>query len=171
MHTFKHLELKTVCAEPPRQPNLMYPITGSIGLAEVVKTYVKLRNDMRLEKAPGVIDITGGTTGFSDVLTYTTTIKAGITPTVELKSAVGEFRLKNASITGSADRVDLHKITIAIATTAQAAQIPKGFIGTRRMAAPGAAGNAAPVILELNTLRDRDDDVKTNLETLRQLIQ
>ncbi|MEQ1713251.1 MAG: hypothetical protein ABL908_17880, partial [Hyphomicrobium sp.] len=165
LHTFDELHDKTTCTDPIPRENLVYPITGQVGLGEIVSTYSRLRRETSLQ---GNQSFNGAV--FSDKLNYTTTLKAGIRPTIELKSVAGAFRLTKGTIDGAADRTDVHKVTIAISTKAAGKETTKSFTGLsiRRVATPGAAGDAAAVVNELDRLRNRDDDLKT-LETLRVL--
>lgn len=86
-----------------RDKNLIYPITGSIGLRSVVKTFVAIG------------DQGGGKESFVDTLSFTTTITASITPTVKLNAVSNSFRLVSATGNLSADRTDFHKVKISLA--------------------------------------------------------
>jgi hypothetical protein len=125
-----------------------YPITGDIGLEEVVKTYVRLA-DLRIfqpprrgstndaaDSAQGAAPTgrpksggSGGSGGgrdrtqsgqgreiyeFTDELTFTTSFNGGITPTLQLKPVVNDFRLTQASASVGASREDVHSVTIAL---------------------------------------------------------
>jgi hypothetical protein len=97
------------CSPEAVRANWAYPITGATGMAEVVQSYVKLSRLAGLGKATFPQNV------FSDQLTFTTTLTAGVKPTLTLNSVAGTFRLTNASITGTADRMDVHDVTIAFA--------------------------------------------------------
>jgi hypothetical protein len=89
--------------------NIVYPITGRIGVQEVFETFVRLDSD-----------IEGGLGGdahrFSDELTFTTTVGAGVTPGILLDPLPARsFRLLNASATTSVSRIDFHRVTLAVA--------------------------------------------------------
>ena len=93
------------------QPNLVYPITGSTGMAEVVRTYIEL--EIMTDLAP-----TGSgreTVTFSDDLDFTTTLEIGGFIDVDLKTVVGSLRLTKASVTGSALRKDVHSVKVVLA--------------------------------------------------------
>ena len=83
-------------------------------MAEVVRTYVRIESlsDLRPDK-PG--DVTFDNVIFSDVLKFNTTLNAGVTPTLELSSPVGKFKLTDAKLTASAKRSDLHDVIVALA--------------------------------------------------------
>jgi hypothetical protein len=93
----------------PEGKNLAYPITGSIGLAEVVDTYARLERMTNLA-APAGTDIPT----FADSLSFTTTLSTGVTPHLVL-TPVRHFRLTDANLGLSAQRVDTHNVTLAIA--------------------------------------------------------
>lgn len=134
---------------PPRGPNRKYPIAGSIGLKEVINTYVKLNELTHLVTAgggggregregggdqqpgegrgksgrsgfiaftdPGPEDLPETVTIFSDKLTFTTKLVGGLKPSVKLSPVKGRFRLAEAAADLSADRTDVHKVTVAMA--------------------------------------------------------
>jgi hypothetical protein len=165
LNTFDELHHKSTCLDPVERAKFVYPISGRIGLEEIVSTYTRLRRETTLRE-----NKTFEGAVFSDKLTYTTNLKIGVKPTIELKSIAGSFRLNKGTVDGTADRVDVHKVTIAISTTKagqEASSGARGFI-VRRAVSPGSTGDAAAVVDELDRLRNRDDDLKT-LETLRLL--
>ncbi len=95
------------------RPNLIYPITGSIGIAEVVRTYIELETMTELktvgwEQEKEMI-------AFSDELEFTTKFNAGANAELKFETAVGSLRLTKASLSGSATRKDIHKVTVSLA--------------------------------------------------------
>ena len=94
---------------------------------EVVRTYVGLERLTTLAAppdaatpAPDTIDPPGPAPAtpvvFSDVLTFTTKLGAGIRPTLTLVAGgVGSFKLTGASIFGDATRTDIHELTVVLA--------------------------------------------------------
>jgi len=87
----------------PRDKNLLYPITGSIGLGKVVETFVEISEQG------------GGKDSFVDTLTFTTTIGGSLGPSVKINPVPNSFRLVSATATIAADRTDVHKVTISLA--------------------------------------------------------
>jgi hypothetical protein len=102
--------------EPPG-PNVIYPITGSTGMGEVVQTYIELealtRFEIAGERPTGAKD--KDLVLFSDKLDFTTTLEAGATTEWTFSTSVGTLRLTKASLSGSALRKDIHSVTVAIA--------------------------------------------------------
>ena len=88
----------------PRQPNILYPITGSIGLDKAVNTFLAVASQGG-----------GGDTGFVDTLTFTTVVTGNIHPSITLNPVPASFRLVSAETTLTATRTDLHMVTISLA--------------------------------------------------------
>lgn len=99
------------CLPEATRANWAYPITGATGMAEVVRSYIRLQLLTGLAKDP-IPKFTD--TVFSDALAFTTHLTAGIAPKLELNAGVGSFRLTHASVTGSATRDDVHNVTVAL---------------------------------------------------------
>jgi hypothetical protein len=130
------------CSAAAQQANWLYPITGATGMAEVVQSYLKLQLLTDLKN-------TGGThfddAVFSDALTYTTILSAGINPTLELKAGVGSLRLTKASITGTAKRMDQHDVTVALSFDETKAPTNAMRMAARR--ARNAWSEVSPVVI------------------------
>ena len=173
----------------PRRPgaNLAYPISGSLQVDEVVRTYIRLERMSDLddpeEQDPEAAFIkasekkTGGV--FSEHLEFKTTLTAGATPTLKLSAVTGSFRLTNATVQGEVKRDDVHSLIIVFAQApnfkdenekvrgARAAR--KKLIGKDKKVVRGARAEAAlaqasseharnRVALELVRLRNLLDD-------------
>lgn len=80
----------------------LYPITGSIGLKEVLSTYFLLYTTR--DKV----------TDFTDELTFTTTLSATANPSLTLVPMGKKFQLANADASFDNSRSDIHKVTIAL---------------------------------------------------------
>jgi len=100
--TFEELERLPACFGNDRE-NRTYPITGRIGLDEVVRTYFALDRDGTELRS------------FSDQVAFTTTIGGSIKPRVELNPLAGQLRLTETSGSLVANRTDVHKVRIIIA--------------------------------------------------------
>ena len=96
----------------PRPANIVYPLTGSIGVdplygsigvGRVVETFID-------------IDGQGGAKdNFVDTLTFTTSVGGGATAAVQLDPVPNQFRPVSGSASIGATRVDIHKLTISLA--------------------------------------------------------
>jgi len=112
------------------RPNLIHPITGSTGMAEVVRTYIELEaltdlGALRERPVAGKKEIVA----FSDKLDFTTTLEAGATTDWEFSTKVGTLRLTKASLAGSALRKDLHSVTAALARDDVDPDLPESAAG------------------------------------------
>jgi hypothetical protein len=94
------------CPRPWPQPlapvNFVYPLTGSIGVGAVVKTFID-------------IDEQGGAKdSFVDTLTFTTVASGGANAALTLQPVTNQFRLVGATAVASASRQDIHKLTLSL---------------------------------------------------------
>jgi hypothetical protein len=86
-----------------RDKDLVYPITGSIGMTKAIHTFIELSEQGGAEKF------------FTDTLTFTTSVSASITPKLTLSPVPNSFRLVSLDGNASAARTDVHKVTISLA--------------------------------------------------------
>ena len=101
------LEREDYCIDAPKpRKHWVYPITGNIGLAEVIGTYIT------------IVDSTKVVGTFTDKLTFTTKLFGGVKPEVVLSQFVPKkLRIASADIDVNADRTDVHEVRIAITDT------------------------------------------------------
>lgn len=90
--------------------NIDYPITGDIGIAEFVETYIQL-NDFGTGNKFG--SLTGPET-YQDTLTFTTTLNASLEPSLELDGVDKSFRLTEFSGAFGAERTDVHQVLMKL---------------------------------------------------------
>jgi hypothetical protein len=96
----------TPTGRPPFEPQPergVYPITGSVGLARAVTSFLKI------SVQEGALDT------FTDELTFTTTFDGKVGGAVTLTPVPKEFRLVNASTNLAGSRIDIHKVKISMA--------------------------------------------------------
>jgi hypothetical protein len=114
---------KAKCSGEAGGANPVYPITGAIGMDEVVRTFIKLDRLMGFKK----IGVPGGFSGqggfgsnviFSDDIEFTTTVKAGAAPELVLNAGIGSLAVTKASIIGSMRRYDKHSVIVALVHSA-----------------------------------------------------
>jgi hypothetical protein len=108
-----------ICAEPWQRPrNIIYPLIGSIGVGEVVSTFID-------------IDHQGGAKdNFVDTLTFTTNAIGGANAAVQLAPVANQFRAVSAAAAVGASRLDIHKLTISLAFPQD---IPRAITGVTRV--------------------------------------
>jgi hypothetical protein len=104
---------KAVCPKDKTPANWVYPIVGSIGMDELVRTYIKL--EKLTDLATGSPRHGAGSDVFVDALTFTTELNVGATATIELNTVAGSFRLTRLAPFGNARRTDVHTVTVALA--------------------------------------------------------
>jgi hypothetical protein len=139
------------------QANYVYPVAGSIGVDELVKTFFELifftNAAHDLSKDPA------GAPTIADKLTFTTTIDGTVTPTVTFTPVGRGFQVASASLPGTLRRTDTHKVTVGLAiepaATASIASIRNYIFSTRRgegSPAPAVSSGPAGRVLLANSL-------------------
>lgn len=102
------------CDGQLKHANYIYPIAGRIGIDRMVRDFINLTLFASLTErgaAPG----TAGAPTMVDKLTFTTAINGNATPMVVFTPITHAFQLKQASLTGSADRSDVHQVSVGLA--------------------------------------------------------
>jgi hypothetical protein len=119
-----------------RASNYAYPISGKIGIDELVSTFFDLNEIKNLAPDKGT------STVFADTLTFTTTLTASVTPHVIVAPVGNRWGLASpADVVASGSRVDTHKLIIGLSL-----DDAKGTAGRPVAAAavvPGYAGKSA----------------------------
>jgi hypothetical protein len=147
------------CGEPivVRDGNLIYPITGSIGMMKVVHTFVELAEMGGFGNSSKPEDNV-----FTDTLTFTTAIGGSLTPTLTLKPVPREFRVVSATGTFGASRIDKHQVTISLTFptfTEVQMQVAKGSVG--QLSDPESAKARALENLCIARAKAREDEFGT----------
>jgi len=122
---------KTNCSALALEKNWIYPIAGDIGIYEVVATFAKLHG---IENPAGAEQFS-----FQDDLTFITFLGAGVQP--QLTLARDRSRVTNAGADLSAQRLDVHKVSISIIGRRQ---IVTAGAGMRSRASGGAPRSGGP---------------------------
>lgn len=111
------------CAPGTKEKRFKYPITGEIGLAEVVETFIRLEQLTSL--SDGSVKFGTKVATFSDKLTFTTSFGAGVDANLDMTPGpLNSLRLAKASAGIGADRSDAHKVTIALAVETARGEAP-----------------------------------------------
>lgn len=118
------------CTEDGSPENLMYPVSGTIGLGEMIETFVDLNEYQRLT---GTKD-TDTVPTMTDTFNFQTTISGSVAPQVTLTPLNHLFRVSGASLTASALRKDIHKVIVAMSLPplkiSQPVPASHGFLGS-----------------------------------------
>lgn len=149
------------CKPENLRENFLYPMAGAIGLNEIVETFAKLRGfTPALEKFKDTDNV------LSDKIEFTTTLTAGITPTLKVDSGVGSLHLTDLSINGNVERVDFHAVTVAIARTAPSVKKFAADFGQARGVSPYSVSGAKVIPPSVST-GDGENSVINELDRLR----
>jgi hypothetical protein len=111
--------------------NYAYPIAGSIGMFELLDTFIDLNEDKQLSD-------TGNSRVFADTLTFITTLSGSASPHIELAPVGNRWGVTNTSVLAGASRIDKHALIIGLSMdpikpdTRQSAAAPAGFLGSIR---------------------------------------
>lgn len=126
LHKLPREECEAVVA---RAENIIYPITGKIGIDKVFRDFVNI--DLQQE-------VYASDTRFSDRLEFTTTYSAGTTPGLTL-NPVSATALSLTSLTAdlNARRSDLHQVTLNIAKGKKASRLTLPALDAARLSAAG----------------------------------
>lgn len=120
---------KLKCGTEYRYSNYAYPISGTIGLAELIDTFVDLNELKPLAKDKATSSV------FADTLTFTTTLTGSVSPHVIVAPVGNQWGLaSSANVTASAQRIDKHAVIIGLsmdspkgAPAKQAAAVAPGY--------------------------------------------
>ena len=93
-----------------RSPNFAYPIAGSIGISELISTFVDLNEGKNLVALDA-----GNSRVFADTRTFTTTLTGSVTPHIEIAPFGNGFGLASpSSLQAFAQRLDKHMVIIGL---------------------------------------------------------
>jgi hypothetical protein len=117
---YKTLMTMRNCDKVPVGPNYQYPIVGTIGIDETIRSFLTMAfhedlstYDKDLPTNPST-SIAGAPT-MVETLVFTTTVTAGVTPTIMLTPIAGPaLRLTNASLAVALSRIDAHQVVVAL---------------------------------------------------------
>ena len=136
--SFKDLK-SARCDHALRRERFKYPIAGALGLDEVIGTFMGIDRlpDVRFDNLE--TKVSGQAATFSDELIYTTTLDSGsLSPSITLNPIPGVFSPTSIAAKIKSDRMDAHKITIALALPPPKVFIKTGKIKPHRFITPRA---------------------------------
>ena len=103
------LGLEYACPDGYDAANLVYPVTGRIGLLELVSTFVELNEENLAfagDKAKAPV--------FADRLNFTTTFSGSVVPKVVLAPIGHAFQLADANLTNTASRTEKNTVYVGL---------------------------------------------------------
>ena len=93
VETFEELLLSNDClGKPLNEANIIYPITGKIGLRKVVEDFIKLTT-----RGAKTFADPRDVKNFSEQLTFFTELTGSVTPSVRVAPVTDQFKLANAN--------------------------------------------------------------------------
>jgi hypothetical protein len=99
------------------ETNYIYPITGRIGINKTVHDFINLTLFGGLA---GTKDKPDGPPTLVDELAFTTALSGSANPMVVFTPLTSALALTNTSLTGLADRTDIHKVWVGLAIASSA---------------------------------------------------
>lgn len=127
--TFERLlDARLQCDTRSRLPDYVYPVTGEIGLSEVVDTFLQL-NETGVLHAGAEKDRL-----FADTLTFTTIVSGSATPKIVLSPIGKALSLADANITATAIRSDTHQVLIGLSLPTDEIVLAKRKVSSRPFA-------------------------------------
>jgi hypothetical protein len=113
------------CGQSPLQnENFAYPVAGSIGMAELISTFIDLNENDPLTASSGGSGTKGTSSGsgvFADTLNFNTILIGGVTPSVQINPVGHKWGLSSpTNFSATVTRTDKHTLAIglSLATTA-----------------------------------------------------
>ena len=141
------LNASTYCDGASHGPNFIYPITGKIGIAEMIDTFVDLTifgnlasssssssgsssNALASANKPTKSaqkggDSSGGLSAMGDTVTFTTKLSGSATPKIVIAPVTSG--LADASLVAALSRTDVHKLIVGMSVPT-----PTDFTGTKK---------------------------------------
>jgi hypothetical protein len=117
---FKTLMSMKQCSTEPAGPSFQYPIVGTIGIGETIRSFLTmalhedLNNSSENPQEPPTSQSMAGAPTMVDTLIFTTTVSAGVNPMIMLTPIGTALQLTNASLNFTLQRQDTHQVTIGL---------------------------------------------------------
>jgi hypothetical protein len=107
------------CQNITEGKNYLYPVTGTIGVDEMIRTFVALTlfGDLMSEEDSPSDDAkaASGPPTMGDTLKFTTTVALSPTPMITLTPIGTALQIANANLMAKASREDMHEVIVALA--------------------------------------------------------
>jgi hypothetical protein len=107
------------CDDQPIGPNYQYPIVGTIGINEAIRTFLTmaLHEDLAAmddDSNGKTLESPGTAPAMVETLTFTTIVSAGVTPSVTLIPVGKATQLTSASLGFAWSRQDVHEVIVGL---------------------------------------------------------
>ena len=149
----------TGCKDELVGPNYIYPITGRIGVDDMIREFVYMSIFANLgAETTTAATVPKGPPTLVDALAFTTMISGSVNPTVAFAPAGRELGVTAASVDFAASRTDNHQVVVGLALApagqAQLGSLREAYFGSY-VAAPGAT-LVAPLLTASPTTRSEN---------------
>ena len=141
-------------AAPPEEA--LYPVSGTIGLAEVITTFVDLNEFQHLtgQNAKDKVPV------LADTFNFQTTISGSAAPKITLSPVKRGFRVSDAALTASGSRKDIHKVIVALSLdpgpgAASGPHLATGLLGARISPSGRASALTASEVRAIDEIYDQ----------------
>jgi hypothetical protein len=155
------------CSEIADGKNYLYPITGNIGIDEMIGTFVRLSLFADLSGQVDEVDVANqkGPPTMADTITFSTTLKGSVTPEVVLTPVGSAIQIADASLGLTAARTDVHKVIVALALPPPTS---KGAAGPNALGPQPLGSRPAPLLINANANATPAEQVAAH--TIEQII-
>ena len=107
--------------------NYLYPITGDIGIYEMIDTFIKLTHENLAAPSGGSgPGPSGDAPTLGDKITFTTKFQGSITPKVTLTPVGNALQIADASLGITSTRTDAHQVIVSLAKCPSVPSKPRG---------------------------------------------
>jgi hypothetical protein len=110
---------KNYCDNITEGKNYLYPVTGTIGVDEMIRTFVALTlfGDLSSEQTSPADDANAASPPptMGDTLRFTTTLALSPSPSITLTPIGTALQISSASLMATASRMDMHEVIVALA--------------------------------------------------------
>lgn len=105
-------KMTTECIRDSNQSSeFIYPITGTIGMEELINSFYQLVQQNGLDGTKDDEDVPA----ISDTITFTTTLTGGVSPLLAINPVGRSLQVASASLNATTTRSDTHSVIISIA--------------------------------------------------------
>jgi hypothetical protein len=136
---------RLLCPSDYKDSNYAYPISGKIGIDELISTFFDLNESKKLAENKSVSSsgATSDSTVFADSLTFTTTVMGSVSPHVIVTPTGNRWGLASAASLGaSGQRIDKHGLIIGLSLDEPKGRAAKPAVATAALI-PGGVGKSA----------------------------
>lgn len=137
-------------------PNIVHPLTGSVGIARVMNTFINLT------------ELGGARDTYTDQLTFTTKFDANASSGLVLLPVKDSVRLVKADAAITAERTDIHKLIVSLSFPKQDIRIA-GLDGRASIANIEALGRDSTRRAQEDLCIAREEEREDRVGTLRQI--